>query len=183
MHDCQIVANDELYEQIFVGGITGINDGYIGECYFSGNILAACYHAEIGGIAGVNGIIEKCFNAGTISASGYYANIGGISGSYSTVRECYSAASMTLSGDNLGAIAGCAGTISNCYYTNPFLQGISLYTGSQTDSSYKTPEEMTRSSELTGLDFGSTWTMSGDDSYPCPVLQTVQLSDLCGKQR
>lgn len=178
MQDCEIVADDDQYEQIYVGGIAGWSNGPISECYNTGNILASCYHAEVGGIAGIYGTIEKCFNVGTISANGYYANVGGIIGSYGHIDECYNMGSVTLSGDNVGAIAGSASILTNCYYVNGNMQGAVSGVGSQTNVVRKTTEEMTQQSEFIGFDFIDTWVMSIDESYPCPVLQSVVLSTL-----
>lgn len=89
------------------GGLVAINNGYISECFNSGDIetLGVIYdmvsNTMTGGLSGWNnGTIENCYNVGRVSASGDKSNISGIvchneaegvvEYTYSAARELYS---------------------------------------------------------------------------------------------
>lgn len=51
----------------FVGGVCGLNDGTITNCYNAGNLTAIESSAAIGGICGYNrGTVTNCYNTGTV---------------------------------------------------------------------------------------------------------------------
>ena len=173
IRDCDITADDSGYEEIYVGSIVGLNYGTISQCYNTGVIKADCYHAEVGGIAGSSGHVEKCFNTGLILADGYYANIGGIIGSYGSITECYNTGNIEMNGDNTGALSGCSGTLTNCYFINRFIQATGSNTGSNTNVVRLTADEIIQQSKFIGFDFDNIWEMSTDPSFPCPILKSV----------
>jgi len=129
----------------YVGGISGINNGLVSNCYVSGSIRGG---AQIGGLVGENssggnisncsvkaiingqtlagglvgdnqGNINKCFSDGTVYGNGSNA-IGGLVGrSNNNVSSCYSTSNVICSqGWWVGGLVGWnVNLISNCYST------------------------------------------------------------------
>lgn len=171
----------------YVPGIPYIGNASLKKCYNSGVVyghdiaVEGFYHiAYVGGIVGCNdqgANIYDCFNSGTVryKSDFIYSAGGGIIGygvSGPTVRNCYNINEVT--GDQyLGGIAGvCLGTIENCYYVDTNESGV----GDGIDScTAKTLEEMQIQDTYTGFNFGSIWTIVGDELYDFPELQSVPM--------
>ena len=106
-----------------VGGIVGVNQAQVENCYNIGEIKSEITNA--GGIIGVNnGIVTNCYNTGNITGTG--ANIGGIIGmgtGESRVENTYSKGNIT--GSDGGGIVGFleSGTIINSYYLENSVNG------------------------------------------------------------
>jgi len=114
-----------------IGGIAGINNGYIINCNSAVNISTLnTTNAFIGGIAGGNlGLINKCSSSGTLAGNTYTGGItGGNNSNYSVIINSWNTGSISGSG-RLGGIAGISsstidmsslnssGKINNCYNT------------------------------------------------------------------
>ena len=106
----------------FVGGVCGLNDGTITNCYNAGNLTAIESSATIGGICGYNngGTVTNCYNTGTVTATGSVASVGGVCGcSIELISNCYNIGTVTAtsSGADISGICGYNfGPIKNCYY-------------------------------------------------------------------
>jgi hypothetical protein len=130
-----------------IGGLTGVNKGFIGDSFFEGSVqggknvggvagsqeggvLSRCYaDANISAVENAGGLvgsiadcsINQCFSVGKVSAdSGYAAGLFG-SAWNSTVTECFSATQVTsMSGNALG-FSGVFnnGAVKQCYVAGP----------------------------------------------------------------
>ncbi len=108
----------------YAGGIVGVNNGVITECY---NTCTVSSSLSTGGIAGINyGKIISCYNAGSISneTSNRQSNVGGIvgeNGEYGNdgiIADCYNIGNI-LGNFFVGGIAGrnYRSTITGSYNT------------------------------------------------------------------
>ncbi|MBO8461086.1 MAG: CUB domain-containing protein, partial [Bacteroidetes bacterium] len=114
------VTGSYIHGQDGVGGITGINNGLLTACSYSGTVIG--YDYPIGGVAGENnGTVSCCYATGKVHATGSDPYVGGVVGdNYGTISSCYSTA--LLSTDNSGSIGGVAsyndgGPITDSYYS------------------------------------------------------------------
>ena len=154
------------------GIIASMSNGTISSCYNIGDVTgdqAGGITASIGGQSVLSAVYD-CYNMGNIK--GIY-DTGGIVGNKwsddSTISNCYNTGSVSVSGYDAGGIVGeTTSTISNCY----FLDRTSSGTGYGPDTSISvTREEMLQQTTFSGFNFGSVWTMQGDEDYPYPELQ------------
>lgn len=109
----------------YVGGISGVCDGVISNCYSTGTVSGSVY---VGGIAGFSEKILNCYNTGTVYGSNSY--IGGISGNGREITDSYNSGSVS-GGSIVGGING-VGPLSGCSNTgavtgNSKVGGISGY--------------------------------------------------------
>jgi The GLUG motif len=104
----------------YLGGLCGVNEGTITNCYSGGSVTGGSGSCFLGGLCGNNyeGTITDCYATSSVTG-GYY--IGGMSGKNycGTITNCYSDSSVTgvnYSG-SLGGLCGfnCNGTVTNCY--------------------------------------------------------------------
>lgn len=97
-----------------VGGMTGVNNGSIGNAYVTGTIAAV---NNVGGLAGVNdGTISNAYATSSINATGSVA--GGLAGSLSStgsISNAYASGAVTGGSVAGGLVGESAGTISNTY--------------------------------------------------------------------
>ena len=105
----------------FVGGVCGLNDGTITNCYNAGNLTAIESSATIGGICGYNrGTVTNCYNTGTVTATGSVASVGGVCGcSSAPISNCYNIGTVTATSSDADISGICGyyfGPIKNCYY-------------------------------------------------------------------
>lgn len=100
------VTDSYIHGQDGVGGITGINDGILTACSYSGTVIG--YEYPLGGVAGENnGTVSGCCATGKVHATGSDPYVGGVVGdNYGAISSCYSTAS--LSADYSGPISGIA---------------------------------------------------------------------------
>jgi len=82
------------YGDIFVGGITGTNEGNIRNCFNIGSVTVNSLECSVGGVVGSNyddGVLENCYSMGdvtTIENDDCYA--GGVVGTnYGILKKCY----------------------------------------------------------------------------------------------
>ncbi|MCL2338307.1 MAG: hypothetical protein FWC60_12920, partial [Firmicutes bacterium] len=121
------------YGSVNAGGICGISDSLIVNCYNTGMITIYSdiagmedYAVYAGGICGIsNSPVSNCYNTGTVTAySAYdpfntlgYTYAGGICGlNNSSNYNCYNTGTVTALGC-AGGICGSGSFISNCYNT------------------------------------------------------------------
>jgi len=104
----------------YTGGIAGMNNGSIENCYVSGTIIG---RSDVGGIAGgnSNGVIKNCYTTCNVSGSNVNAPVmgGGIAGSNGggIVQNCYTTGK--INGHNMiGGIVGSNGVVENCVALN-----------------------------------------------------------------
>ena len=89
-----------------IGGVVGVSDGTITDCYNNGTISG---NTSVGGVVGFNNgdVIAGCYNTGTVSGD---SDVGGVAGgNYTIVTDCYNTGS--ISGDIW--IGGVVGKINN----------------------------------------------------------------------
>ena len=106
---------------LYIGGISGHNEGHLEGCTFTGTLTAENnttnnVYSYAGGISGSNiGTIERCINYGKITGDGYNPIVGGIcGGDYNTevrgtIKNCKNngaVTSITIGGDGNTCVAG-----------------------------------------------------------------------------
>jgi hypothetical protein len=111
------VENVYIVSSNYVGGLAGLNDGSIDNCYSTGFVMGT---SLIGGLVGSNnGNINKCYSS--ISVSGYN-DVGGLVGDHAAdcISYCYSIG--TVAGSlYVGGLVGHNNTefmINDCYSTS-----------------------------------------------------------------
>lgn len=116
-----------------VGGVVG--DASNGTCVISGCYNAGAISGTTGFIGGVTGktfgtaTISDCYNTGTITGP---ATVGGVAGGHkgrgTACANCYNTGKVvdaTGAKNNIGAILGGKGTLTNCYYlTGSYTQAV-----------------------------------------------------------
>lgn len=150
----RLYNNPGWYDNAYVGGIAGLSNGTIRECYFIGNVYGSAEQYQyVGGICGWSwdpeGTLENCFSKGTFN-NPTTATVGGITGdgSYS---NCYSTGLVVQKGSssNIAFVRG-SGSVVDC-----------------------TEAEMRIQSTYTDFDFNSVWTLEYSDCYAYPKLISV----------
>ncbi|MCF2611199.1 hypothetical protein I6E75_13305 [Prevotella copri] len=114
------IENSSFNGWMDVGGVCGINDGTIENCYFTGTVSG---RQRVGGVCGSNnGTIKNCYNNGSVSCCSrgdidMYGGVCGMNYDSGTIENCYNTG--TVSGfDMSGGVCGAnSGTINNCYNT------------------------------------------------------------------
>ena len=106
---------------LYIGGISGHNEGHLEGCTFTGTLTAKNnttnnVYSYAGGISGSNiGTIERCINYGKITGGGYNPIVGGICGGdyntkvMGTIKNCENngaVTSITIGGDGNTCVAG-----------------------------------------------------------------------------
>ena len=111
---------------VAAGGICGANlSGKVTNCSSSATVTGNGY---AGGICGMsNGVIANCFSSGSVTATGDTGYAGGICGrNDGTITNCFSSATVTANGtDYAGGVCGNATSslVSHCYYHNEIFAG------------------------------------------------------------
>ena len=106
----------------YVGGLVGVNDGSVSNCYFTGSVRGT--KGAVGGLAGQNyqvGSISNCYSTGDVTGNidRTWRTVGGLVGdNYGIVSNCYSTGSVN-GYKYIGGLVGrnYQGSISNCYST------------------------------------------------------------------
>ena len=175
---------DEYYWG-WIGGLVGINDGIISNCYVTGNItnITSGSQAEfwIGGLAGYNeGIIRNSYSNASVSIinSGKYA-ISGIAGGLvgdnfgGEIGNSYSTGNVSLRGNiynftpiSPGGLVGTdyQGAIDNSYWDTTTSGQLTSAGGTGL-----TDAQMKQSSSFIGFDFKNVWVQ--DNGYTYPLLR------------
>ena len=109
------VVNVTVIGAEYIGGLVGVNEGTLSNCYCSGKVTG---NKDVGGLVGVN-------NHGTVYNSYFTGNVignlqvGGLAGrNNGTVSDSYSTGNVTGE-SHVGGLAGCqsVGIVSNSYST------------------------------------------------------------------
>lgn len=109
-----------------LGGITGINMGYVNRCSNTGNIqLTTNKFIQVGGIVGINlGEVRESYNTGIVEGTGQTGGIVGfgVGTCAHSIYDCYNTgyikSNANTSGGIIGAVANNANatvTMINCY--------------------------------------------------------------------
>lgn len=171
MVDADVTAND------WVGGLVGINDGTLSNCYTTGSVGG---HAMTGGMVGINdddGTVRDCHSMCSVDCS--WGTVGGLVGiNACEVSRCYATGS--VSGDAAGGLVGSnAGMVSYCYaigsVTGSYYVGGLVGLGSGTVSNCYATGSVNGSQRIGGL-MGA---VSGTVNY-CYSAGGVTGSDLAG---
>ena len=119
--DSYIGVTTTSEKALYIGGISGHNEGRLEGCTFSGTLTAEKnttnnVYTYAGGISGSNiGTIERCINYGKITGGGYNPIVGGICGGdynaevMGTIKNCENngaVTSITSGGDGNTCVAG-----------------------------------------------------------------------------
>lgn len=177
-----ITAKTERYAR--GGGIVGCNCGgnipvVIDQCVNQGTVYSPIGNNGVcGGIAGDNfdtATISNCFNIGAVTSSSRPGGIIGLADN-NTIRVAasYNIGTLTTLTPNQW-IGGSNANITNCFYLNGDNYTSTVITGYAAGNALSVTE-MTNADSFLGFDFNSTWTMEGNDEYPYPELQEVELS-------
>ena len=98
----------------YVGGVVGINNAAVENCYSTGSVSGMAF---VGGLVGVNNSsIENCYSTGSVSGRDYVGGVAGYTNG-GNVENCYNAG--LVSGTNyVGGVIGSNDntTVENCYY-------------------------------------------------------------------
>ncbi len=113
INNCSVNGNlTGIFNSNNVGGIAGLNNGLVSNCYATGTVSG---HAFVGGIVGQqpSGTIDNCYSTCNVTGT-YVGGILGTCGISSTVKNSYSTGH--VDGDiNVGGLVGTnRGTVSNC---------------------------------------------------------------------
>jgi len=128
---CNIgVEDSDITSSAYAGGIVGNAFPYvtITNCHYSGSVNAETYAGGIAGLA--DGIIENCYNTGTITAvspdNQSYA--GGIVGQMQgSIKNCYNTGKITATSQNsMSGAGGIAGTVFP-QYSSPMVAAEGCY--------------------------------------------------------
>ena len=100
----------------YVGGVCGQNYGPVTNCYNTGNVTGTVDY--VGGVCGRNdGTVTNCYNTGSVTGSN---DVGGVCGyNERTVTNCHNAGSVTSTGHYVGGVCGDSNAfdnVTNCYY-------------------------------------------------------------------
>ncbi len=166
------------------GGIVGSNYGaetsiLIDQCINQGPVYSPIGDGGIcGGITGSNYdavTISNCYNIGAVTSS---SRPGGIIGSsYNgnvTIDKCYNIGILTTLTPNSWIEGDTTANLSNCFYLSQRNYSSTIITGFSAGTPLP-PTEMATASSFTNFNFNSIWTMAGNDDYPYPELQAVEL--------
>ena len=112
--------------QDYVGGLVGINDGSVSNCYVTGSVSGT---DSVGGLVGFNrGRIENCHSGGNVSSDW---NVGGLVGQNigGSISNCSATGSVSGGGTVSGLVGANSGPVENCYATgsvsgNDYLGGL-----------------------------------------------------------
>lgn len=109
----------------YAGGVCGSNDGSGGtikNCKSSGEVSAAYFNANVGGVCGCNaGTVTNCENSAKAGAAGSQAYVGGVCGNnYGILTNCENSGEVSSDGNGayVGGICGnnsSNGAVKNCY--------------------------------------------------------------------
>ena len=131
--DIDVAAGSSTYES-FIGSLAGVNYGTITDCSVVGNIDAASYNIEIGGLVGNNGSggpaddgdISGCTSDCTINVTVNYqqGHVGGLVGS------SYATGSSIINCTSTGTVTGVGGSVVN--QTSVFSGGLIGYASDTT---------------------------------------------------
>ncbi len=111
------VVNCEIAGGEYTGGLIGLNNGIVTNCYAAGSISGS---RRTGGLIGRNyssAVVTGCY-AGT-SVTGSESNVGGLIGTNSAdLTDCYATGNVTSAGESAGGLIGSnSGDLTDCHAT------------------------------------------------------------------
>ena len=119
------IASD--YQNAYVGGVAGNNDGAIENCSVSGSVSGNSTYNSVGGVVGYQwgGSITRCSSSATVNGTGSVGGVVGQTNYGATLTACYSTENVTLESNNsdnnyAGGVVGYNGgsnTLTACYAT------------------------------------------------------------------
>lgn len=86
-----------------VGGLAGVNNGTVNNCYTTGIVVGK---SSVGGLIGFNdsGSLSNCYSAGSVSGS---SNIGGLAGeNRASIANCYASSVTASENHGIGGLVG-----------------------------------------------------------------------------
>jgi len=186
----------------YVGGLVGINNALIRNCYSTATVVAGTVE-DTGGLVGVNcDQISNCFSKGPVSGYDCWS-FGGLVGHNwgGFIDNCYSTSDIGYGAFiTAGLVGENDGDISNCYSTGSAWRGlvahndygtvsVSFWDKQTSGSTFsdggtgKTTAEMKTLSTFTsaGWNFTTVWMMlRADEDYPRLAWQAVIVGDIAG---
>jgi hypothetical protein len=108
------------FEPATAGGLAGVNDGTIENCYTTGTVGGPAGNSFFGGLVGQNhGTIKNSFAVGTIGGGD---DVGGFAGiNTGAIENCYFVGSIEAANDRVGGLVGInIGTIKDSYSATSF---------------------------------------------------------------
>ena len=138
------IASD--YQNAYVGGVAGNNDGAIENCSVSGSVSGnsnsgGTYNC-VGGIVGYqwSGSITRCSSSATVNGTGGVGGVVGKTNSGATLTACYATGNVTAENNNTkgtffagGVVGSNGGILTACYATGKVTGGTgSIYVGGVT---------------------------------------------------
>jgi len=98
----------------YVGGLAGVNDGTVTQCYSTATVNGTSY---VGGLVGLNGAtLTQCYSTATVNGTSYVGGLVGLNGA--TVTRSYSIGLVTGTQNKVGGLVGYNGSsVTWCYST------------------------------------------------------------------
>ena len=138
------IASD--YQNAYVGGVAGNNDGAIENCSVSGSVSgnsnSGGTYNSVGGIVGYqwSGSITRCSSSATVNGTGGVGGVVGQTNSDATLTACYATGNVTAENNNTkgtffagGVVGSNGGILTACYATGKVTGGTgSIYVGGVT---------------------------------------------------
>ena len=138
------IASD--YQNAYVGGVAGNNDGAIENCSVSGSVSgnsnSGGTYNSVGGIVGYqwSGSITRCSSSATVNGTGCVGGVVGQTNSGATLTACYATGNVTAENNNTkgtffagGVVGSNGGILTACYATGKVTGGTgSIYVGGVT---------------------------------------------------
>ena len=160
----------------YIGGLVGnFFSDTISKCFAAGSVFGK---DGVGGLIGFcgGGVLYNCYATGsaTSSATGApFCTVGGLVGDCQTgtLENCYSIGSVKGSGYYVGGLLGYQyyGILSNCCWdtvTTGQANGCGASTIGIFSATGLSTAQMKKSSNFSGWDFGTTWIIRTDSTYP-----------------
>ena len=150
-------VNGFVKGQTNVGGIVGMSQGSITNCYNTGTVIGT--GGSIGGVAGTANTITNCYNTGAVSGAG--DGVGGVTGEHSqSAQNCFNTGTVSGAGGAVGGITGYGDNKNtDCYNTGTVfgagtsvggIEGAAYYFGN-VENCYNTGAVSSASSYVGGI--------------------------------
>jgi hypothetical protein len=159
-----------------IGGLVGLNDGSISNCYSTGIVSGS---SCVGGLVGSNGndgngSITNCYSTGAVSGSFCVGGLAGLNYDGGSISNCYSTGAVSGSSWCVGGLVGFNGSSIFGSFWDTQTSGQSTSAG----GTGKTTAEMKTMSTFTdaGWDFVEIWGIGENQTYP--YLRTEPAGDL-----
>lgn len=148
----------------YTGGLAGdnIDSSKVVNSYSAGNVTGKDY---VGGLLGgnyINTTAGNCYSTGNVSGSTYVGGLVGLNFSTDTISNCYSTGSVTGTGVYTGGLVGRNLNVVTGSFWNTLTSGTTTSSGGIAS----TTAEMKQQATFAGWDFGSTWAIRENNTYP-----------------